>query len=351
MDVSKAVDATFTKALPKIEVHAHLSGSISRQCLHEIWVKKKAQNPDFDVEDPLVVMPPGKVDYSLQTFFSVFSKSIYQLCNDLDSLAYATHSVLKDFLADGVRYLELRTIPRASPTLAFTRTEYLSTVLTTIETFLTTQNQMSVYLILAIDRGHSTPADALSIIDLAIAHAPRIVGVDICGNPTKGDVGLYGPALSKAKSHGLGITVHFAETEASASETELSTLLSFRPDRLGHVIHVSEEFKREIARRRLGLELCMSCNVHAEMIDGGFPAHHFGYWRHVDCPVVLCTDDVGFFCSPVSNEYLLAAEHFQLGRAELLALCRESVDVIFGGQAEKERMRGLLLDFEDTYTE
>lgn len=68
MDVSKPVDAAFTKALPKVEVHAHLSGSISRQCLHEIWLKKKAQRPDFDVEDPLVVMPPGKVDYSLQTY-------------------------------------------------------------------------------------------------------------------------------------------------------------------------------------------------------------------------------------------------------------------------------------------
>ncbi|RHZ59586.1 putative adenosine deaminase [Aspergillus thermomutatus] len=351
MDLSKPVDATFTKALPKIEVHAHLSGSISRQCLHEIWLKKKAQDPGFDVEDPLVVMPPGKVDYSLQTFFSAFSKSIYQLCNDLDSLAYATHSVLQDFLSDGVRYLELRTIPRASPTHAFTRTGYLTTVLTTIEAFLTTHSpHLSVYLILAIDRGNSTAADALEIVDLAIAHAPRVVGVDICGNPTRGDVSLYADALAKARAHGLGITVHFAETEVSGSERELSTLLSFRPDRLGHVIHVPEEFKREIARRRLGLELCMSCNVHAEMIDGGFPAHHFGYWRHVDCPVVLCTDDVGFFCSPVSNEYLLAAEHFHLDRADLLALCRESVDVIFGGQAEKERMRGLLLDFEDTYT-
>jgi adenosine deaminase len=225
----------------------------------------------------------------MHSFFSVFSKSIYQLCNDLDSLAYATHSVLQDFLADGVRYLELRTIPRASPTFAFTRTEYLTTVLTIIETFLSVHSpQISVYLILAIDRGNNTAADALSIIDLAIAHRPRVVGVDICGNPTKGDVALYGPALAKAKAHGLGITVHFAETVASGSDRELNTLLSFRPDRLGHVIHVPEDFKREIARRRLGLELCMSCNVHAEMIDGGFPAHHFGYWRHVDCPVVLC---------------------------------------------------------------
>ena len=50
------------------QLHAHLSGSISRQCLHEIWVRKKAKDPDFPVEDPLVLMPPGKVDYTLQTY-------------------------------------------------------------------------------------------------------------------------------------------------------------------------------------------------------------------------------------------------------------------------------------------
>jgi adenosine deaminase len=76
MDVSKPVDVAFTKALPKIEVHAHLSGSISRQCLHEIWLKKKVQNPEFDVEDPLVVMPPGKVDYSLQTYRPIPSHKV-----------------------------------------------------------------------------------------------------------------------------------------------------------------------------------------------------------------------------------------------------------------------------------
>jgi adenosine deaminase len=59
----------------------------------------------------------------------------------------------------------------------------------------------------------------------------------------------------------------------------------------------------------------------------------------------LQTDDVGFFCSPVSNEYLLAAEHFGLGRAELLKLCSRSVDAIFGGGQEKERLRCMLRGF------
>lgn len=54
---------------------------------------------------------------------------------------------------------------------------------------------------------------------------------------------------------------------------------------------------------------------------------------------------MGFFCSPVSNEYLLAAQHFGFDRVELVKMCRGSVDMIFGGEQEKQRLRGILDEF------
>ncbi|OJK04765.1 hypothetical protein ASPACDRAFT_109613 [Aspergillus aculeatus ATCC 16872] len=403
MDLSKPVDDEFTRALPKIELHAHLSGSISRQCLHEIWAEKKAQSPEtFTLEDPLVVMPPGKVDYSLQTFFTTFSNTIYHLLTTLSDIRAATRSTLADFAADGVVYLELRTIPRASPAQSFTREEYLTTVLDTIAEFSLQQQQqqqqeqpppenassipsgtttkqaaMTTNLILAIDRGTMTAHEAMEIVQLAIKYQSKapstrpstyphlrtptgggtVIGLDICGNPTKGDVALYAPAIAAAKAAGLGVTVHFAEVAPNPhhpqkQEAELRTLLDFGPDRLGHVIHVSAPIKKAIQQQKCALELCLSCNVHAGMVAGGFAEHHFGEWwadGTGQCVVVLCTDDVGFFCSPVSNEYRLAAEHFRLGRAEVLRLCRRSYGVIFGGAAEKERLHTLLDDFEAGY--
>ncbi|KAE8147706.1 Metallo-dependent hydrolase [Aspergillus avenaceus] len=348
--MTQPVTASFTKFLPKVELHAHLSGSISRQCLHEIWARKKAQDARFAVEDPLVIMPLGKVDYSLPTFFNVFTKSIYHLVNDLESISYATTSVLRDFHADGVTYLELRTIPRNSPTASFTKEEYLATVLRAIASF-TSAHDISVRLILSLDREKMGPAEADAIVSLAIANKPVVVGVDVAGNPTKGDISVFGAAFAKAKANGLGVTVHFGEVDPPAREDELDTLLGFNPDRLGHVIHVPGDVKREIVRRRLGLELCISCNVHAKMFDGGFFDHHFGEWRLEECPVVLCTDDMGFFCSPVSNEYLLAAQHFELSRADIVRICRKAVGVIFGGEEEKKRLHRLLDEFEATYTE
>ncbi|KAM5483191.1 putative adenosine deaminase [Microsporum canis] len=289
MEKSTEVTAAFTKALPKIELHAHLSGSITRECLREIWLRKRERDSDLQIPDPMIAMPPGKVDYSLKTFFQVFSNLIYLLCSDLESLRYSTRRVLQDFQDDGVRYLELRTTPRESQEHGISKEKYVSTVLEVIDEF--KNEAMSTYLILSVDRTKSA-AEAEIVVDLAIQFKHRgVVGVELGGNPSKGDVSIFKAAFSKAKQNGLGVTLHFAEVEFSSSPRELTTLLSFQPDRLGHVINVPDDIKDEIVRRKLGLELCLSCNVHAKLITGSYPDHHFSYWRHKECPIILC---VGF---------------------------------------------------------
>ena len=181
-------------------------------------------------------------------------------------------------------YLELRTTPRAIPSEGIPKSRYVETVLSCIEKF--ESSKMRSRLILSIDRRNST-AEAMEVVKLATEYQSRgVVGIDLCGDPSKGDVSLYKGAFAKAKACGLGITIHFAEIPASSSDAELETLLSYEPDRLGHVINVPEKFKREIARRKLGLELCLSGNVLAKL-TGAFPDHHFGYWRDKGCSIAL----------------------------------------------------------------
>ncbi|GKU16101.1 unnamed protein product [Fusarium langsethiae] len=329
--------------LPKIELHAHLTGSISRQALHEIWLRKK-ETGNANLGDPLVIMPEGKHDYNLQTFFPLFSSYIYNLITDEESVRYTTKSVLTDFLNDGVCYLELRTTPRSTPQLS--AEQYIATLVDTISLFESENTQLHTRLILSIDRRH-TPQQAASTLELALKYRNQgVVGLDLCGDPTarpNGDIGAFTPVFREAKSEGLGITVHFAEAEASGSKKELSTLLSWEPGRLGHVIWEDEETKKEIARRGLCLELCLSCNVRAGMVLGGFEGHHFGHWREVEGPKIsLSTDDVGVFGSPLSNEYKLVAQHFGLDRQAICELARQPIDGIFGGDQEKERLRRLM---------
>ncbi|KAK0623586.1 hypothetical protein B0T14DRAFT_602133 [Immersiella caudata] len=328
-------------ALPKVELHAHLSGSITREMLHEIWL---LQQPHTTLPDPLIVMPLGKYDFDLTTFFPLFSSYTYHLINSAFFLRYSTLSVLRDFAADGVVYLELRTTPRAMPDAGLTKEDYVSTVLETIAQFEAEEKRMRTKLILSVDR-RNTLEQALETVKLAAKFASRgVVGVDLCGDPAVGGIERLAPAFAEARRDGLKLTLHFAEAECSGTDAELEMLLGWGPERIGHVIHVSERVREKIVRRRgMGLELCLSCNVHAGMICGGFEGHHFGEWWKVDdVAVVLCTDDVGVFGSPLSNEYALVAEHFGLGRAEICVLARRGIDTIFGGDGEKERLRQIM---------
>jgi adenosine deaminase len=100
-------------------------------------------------------------------------------------------------------------------------------------------------------------------------------------------VRIFGDSFARAKAAGLKITLHFAESEPSSSDLELQTLLSWQPDRIGHVIHVKEEFRKTIEQHDIGVELCLSCNVHAKMITGTYSDHHFGMWRQSSVPVAL----------------------------------------------------------------
>jgi adenosine deaminase len=50
---------------------------------------------------------------------------------------------------------------------------------------------------------------------------------------------------------------------------------------------------------------------------------------------------VGVFCSPLSHEYALAAQHFGLTREDLVTLCEGVVEIIFADDEEKVRLRGV----------
>lgn len=201
---------------------------------------------------------------------------------------YSTKAVLQDFQADGVVYLELRTTPRAIPDKCITKDDYVKTVLSILNAWnADASNTLRAYLILSVDR-RNTVAQAEEVVELCVKHqSGGVVGIDLCGDPAKGDVRIFTDVFTRAKAAGLKMTLHFAEAEASATDVELQTLLSWKPDRIGHVIHVKEEYRKIIQRENIGVELCLSCNVHARMITGTYSDHHFGLWRQTNVSVAL----------------------------------------------------------------
>jgi len=120
----------FSVKLPKLELHAHLNGSLSVTTISTLLDHHLATWP----EEP---MPSGAQTLIQQgekgTFddpFQMFGL-VHKITDNVEAVALATRSVIQDFADDGCIYLELRTTPRKMAG-RMTKQEYVHAVVTQI---------------------------------------------------------------------------------------------------------------------------------------------------------------------------------------------------------------------------
>jgi adenosine deaminase len=203
----------FLQSLPKAELHAHLNGSIPISVLQELESEYDSTDSSLicneSVRAGISKLRDGPSLEKISDFFTLFP-AIYALTSTPGALRRATRAVLSTFL-DGdmpqCNYLELRTTPRQ--TEAMNRNQYLRVVLEELERY----DQSRVGLIISLDRrmDDKVLSECVRLACELKSEGKWIVGVDLCGDPTVGDIDLIAPHFVNVKKLGLGITLHIAE--------------------------------------------------------------------------------------------------------------------------------------------
>ncbi len=80
----------------------------------------------------------------------------------------------------------------------------------------------------------------------------------------------YAELFGRARSAGLGLTIHTGETPLTGARGMLAVLERWRPSRIGHGIAAagSEEAMRKLVERKTVLELCPSSNLRTRVVSG-----------------------------------------------------------------------------------
>ncbi|XP_037496520.1 N6-mAMP deaminase [Jatropha curcas] len=351
-------------SMPKIELHAHLNGSVRDSTLLELArvLGEKGEIVFSDVEH--VIM---KNDRSLREVFKLFDL-IHILTTDHKTVARIT----KEFIPVE-KFVGFIYVIQKNESKEMSKRSYMEAVMeglravTSVEVDLAphnlevrtsinsipnndvcsgaTRRNIYVRLLLSIDRRETTEA-AMETVKLALEMRDLgVTGIDLSGNPVVGEWVTFLPALKFAQEQGLYITLHCGEVPNRHEEIQM--MLDFLPQRIGHAIFFGEDDWRKLKSSRIPVEICLTSNIMTESISS-IDIHHFVDLYNAKHPIVLCTDDSGVFSTSLSQEYSLASSAFGLKKREMFELARNVIEYIF---ADAEVKRDLYTIFNSAAKE
>ena len=166
--------------LPKVELHAHIGGSIRPQTFVELCNDKNISIEHIDF-----------YKLNVETAFQIF-KVTDQLVTEPRILARVTREVVEDYSKHNCRYLELRSTPKIVGEIT-DKELYIETVLDSIVQAEQDFKSIQVNFLVSISR--TAPVEvAAEVIDLVIKlrkqddpKYQKLVGLEMSGDPRKGN--------------------------------------------------------------------------------------------------------------------------------------------------------------------
>uniref|UniRef100_A0A8C6VQL6 N6-Methyl-AMP deaminase n=1 Tax=Naja naja TaxID=35670 RepID=A0A8C6VQL6_NAJNA len=211
----------FFQRLPKVELHAHLNGSISAATMKKLM----AQKPHLQIAEGMVVIDKG-TKRTLEECFQMFH-FIHQMTSRPEDILMVTKDVVREFAADGVKYLELRSTPREEKSSGMTKRTYVEAVLEGIKQCQEEGLDIDVRFLVSVDRskGAVVAKETVKLAgDFLLSTDGVVLGLDLSGNPKAGHGQDFLEPLLEAKKAGLKLTLHLSETDdKGVFATELST--------------------------------------------------------------------------------------------------------------------------------
>jgi adenosine deaminase len=315
--MAERVTATLTnyRALPKVELHRHLEGTLRLNTMLDIAHQHGITIPADILRLSTLVQVQEEEKYSFQNFLAKFN-TLRLFYRSPEVIHRITREAIEDAAKDNVKYMELRFTPVAlSRAERFPLHDVIDWVITSSRAA-AKEFGVIVQLIASVNR-HESSELAEQVAWLAAEHKDNgLVGLDLAGNEAEFKSEPFYGVFKEAKQAGLHITIHAGEWGPAGNVKEAIEELG--AERIGHGVRVLEdEYVTELAKERgIPFEVCVTSNFQSGVVSR-LDAHPLAEMLNRGLNVTLNTDDPSISRITLSHEYHVVCDELGVDKDTL----------------------------------
>lgn len=319
------------KALPKVELHVHLIGSIRPETLLDIVEKEGLKAPFKTVEDVRSL-------FKYRDFHHFIS--IYTLVNDhiVDERYFEriTYELLESEAACNVRYVELSFSPRDHIRRGLDYGEMLDAI-NRARRRAEERWGMKSHIRVDLVRNYG-PEAAMETLNLIEERGEGVISIDIGGTEDRFPPKPFAEAYQRAREMGLHLVAHAGE--AAGPESIWDAVRHLNVERIGHGVAAirDPELMRYLREHQIAVEACPTSNVLVGVVPR-LEEHPIRSFYDYGLLVSANTDDPSMFDTDMNREYLKLHRHLGFTIEELFKLSLNALKSSFLSEGERRDLR------------
>ena len=313
---------SFIHALPKIELHLHLEGSLEPELMFELAQRNGVTLPFASVDDVRAAY-----EFSdLQSFLDIYYQgaNVLQTEQDFYDLTWA---YLKRMADENVRHVEPFYDPQTHTDRGISFDVVTNGIYRALED---AKSQLGITsrLIMCFLR-HLPPEAAMATLEQALdynqCHGERIVAVGLDSSERDRPPSLFKEVFDKARSAGLKTVAHAGEEGPASYIWEALNLLQVC--RIDHGVRCVEDdvLVKHLAETQMPLTVCPLSNIKLRVFNT-MADHNLKQLLEAGLCVTINSDDPSYFGGYLTENYIAIQEGLGLSDADIVQLIRNSAE-------------------------
>ena len=316
------------KNLPKVELHCHLDGSLSREFI-QTRLGREVLQEELSVSENCS---------SLAEYLEKFALP-GQCIMDAKGLAAAGYDVLRSMSQENVCYAEIRFAPLLSETAGMNCRDVIEALLKGLEQG---RKDFGVeFGVITCAMRHHSQEDNCRMLKTAREYLGYgVCAADLAGAEAAYPMSQFMELFANARRMELPFTIHAGEC---GSVQNIMDAVKVGAGRIGHGIAMRGHFnlQKELAKSGIGIEMCPISNLQTKAVQSTaqYPIQEF---LNAGLKVSVNTDNRTVSNTTLTKELLFIQNTYKITDEEISVLMKNAVDTAFAREEIKDRIYGRL---------